>query len=104
MIVELAKLAAMLDLPDAVSYVLSDPFDPETAGIATPQVRTVPNFHETVGTLVPNGLFNHELVLDWIWPADTWALVGPAARRFRERTGSPNIYANYEALAETREQ
>jgi hypothetical protein len=104
MIVELAKLGAMFDLPDAVSYILSDSFDAETADITTPEVRTVLNFHETVGTLVSNGLLNRELVLDWIWPAGTWALVGPAARRFRERAGSANIYANYEALADAREQ
>jgi hypothetical protein len=51
------------------------------------------------GTLVKNDLLNRDLVYDWLWVAGSWDRVGPAAKRYRERTGVPYLYENFEALA-----
>jgi hypothetical protein len=99
LMVELAKLAAMNGLSDAVGTILSDEFDPETANAHDPAVRTVLNFNETVATLVSNDLLNRHLVQDWLWVSGTWARVSPAALRLREKTGASALYANYESLA-----
>jgi hypothetical protein len=56
-------------------------------------------FHETIGTLVKNGLLDRDLVYDWLWIAGSWERVGPAAKRAREKVGVPQLYENYEALA-----
>ena len=52
-------------------------------------------FNETVGTLVKNGLFDRELVYDWLWAAGVWSKVGPAALRAREQAGVPEPRLKY---------
>ena len=62
-------------------------------------VRAVLKWHETVGTLVKQGLLNRQLVNDWIWAAGTWALVKDVALGMRAETGEPSLWENFEALA-----
>ena len=100
LMVELAKWGAMIGLPEASRKVFADAFDPERADAQDPEVQTHLFFHETVGTLVKNELFNRELVYDWLWVAGSWERVGPAARRAREKAGVPQLFENFEALAE----
>jgi hypothetical protein len=57
-------------------------------------------FHETVGMLVKNDLLDRDLVYDWIWVSGAWERVGPAARAAREAAGVPEIFENFEALAQ----
>jgi hypothetical protein len=99
LVVELAKFGAMIELGDAAGKIFADDFDPETADLGDPAVRTVLGFNETVATLVKNGLLDRDLVLDWLWVAGTWDRVGPAAKRAREQSGSSVLYENFEALA-----
>jgi hypothetical protein len=99
LVVELAKFGAMIDLGEAVAKIFSDEFDPGTAELGDPAVRTVLGFNETVATLVKNDLLDRDLVLDWLWVAGTWDRVGPAARRAREAAGVSALYENFEALA-----
>jgi len=99
LVVELAKLASMSGVPEAVRAVFADDFDPNAAETTDPHVQTVLGFNETVGTLVKNGLLDRDLVLDWLWVAGPWERVGPAAKRAREKAGVPNLYENFEALA-----
>ena len=99
LVVELAKFGAMIELGDAVATIFADDFDPETAELSDPAVRTVLGFNETVATLVKNDLLNRDLVLDWLWVAGTWDRVGPAAERAREQAGVPVLYENFEGLA-----
>jgi hypothetical protein len=99
LVVELAKLAAMSGLGDALGKVFADDFDPDAAELSDPSVRLVLGFNETVATLVKNDLLDRSLVYDWLWVAGNWDRVGPAARRARERAGVPVLYENFEALA-----
>jgi hypothetical protein len=99
LVVELAKFGAMIELGEAVGRIFADDFDPETAELGDPAVRTVLGFNETVATLVKNGLLDRDLVLDWLWVAGTWDRVGPAAKRAREQAGVSVLYENFETLA-----
>jgi len=99
LMVELAKWGAAAGLGEASGAIWADDFDPETADARDKSVATVLVFHETIGTLVKNGLLNRELVNDWLWSAGSWSRVGPAAVRAREAAGEPRLYENFEALA-----
>ena len=80
--------------------VFADDFDRETAYVLDPHVDTMLVFHETLGTLVKNNLLDRGLVHDWLWVSGAWARVGPAALRARENAGVPEIFENFEALAQ----
>jgi hypothetical protein len=100
LLVQLAQWGAMIDLGEAVGAVFGEDFDPETADMNDPPVRTILAYGETVGTLVKNDLLDRGLVLDWLWIQGLWDRVGPAALRARERLGSDALYENFEALAQ----
>jgi hypothetical protein len=99
LLIELAKLGAMSGVPEAARAIFADDFDPDSAELSDPHVRTVLGWNETVGTLVKNGLLDRDLVLDWLWVAGSWERVGSAAKRAREKAGVSNLYENFEALA-----
>jgi hypothetical protein len=100
LIVELAKWGSMIGLPEASRTIFADDFDPGSAEALDPHVQTVLIFHETVGTLVKNGLLDRDLVLDWLWVSGAWDRVGKAALEARAAAGVPELWENFEALAE----
>ena len=100
LMVELAKWGAMIGLPEALRKVFADDFDPEAADSRDEEVQTLLFFNETIGTLVKNDLLDRALVYDWLWVRGAWDLLGPAAKRSREKSGVPEMYENFEALAE----
>jgi hypothetical protein len=100
LLVELAKWGSMMGLDEAARKILSDDFDAEAADALDPEVQRVLMFNETVGTLVKNNLLDRELVYDWLWVAGSWERVGPAAKRAREKAGVPELFENFEALAQ----
>jgi hypothetical protein len=99
LLVELAKWGSMINLGEATRTIFSDDFDPDAASVSDPAVQSVVIFNETVGTLVKNGLLDRELVLDWLWVRGMWERVGPAALRSREKSGTEQMWENFEALA-----
>jgi hypothetical protein len=101
LIVELAKWGAMIGLAEASRTIYSDDFDRETADALDTNVQTVLVFHETVGTLVKNELLDRDLVLDWLWVSGAWARVGPAALEARAHADVPELWENFEALAQS---
>jgi hypothetical protein len=103
LIVELAKWGSMIGLPEASRDVFSDDFDGDSAEALDPHVQTMLVFHETVGTLVKNGLLDRDLVLDWLWVAGAWDRVGKAAVEARAHAGVPELWENFEALAQAQE-
>jgi hypothetical protein len=100
MIVELAKWGAMIDLPAASRKIFADDFDPDAAHPLDEEVQTLLVFYETIGTFVKNDLLDRDLVYDWIWVTGAWDRVGPAALRAREQSGAPELFENFEALAQ----
>jgi len=101
LIVELAKWGAMIGLTDASRTIYSDGFDPESADALDTPIQTLLLWNETIGTLVKNDLLDRDLVLDWLWVSGVWERVGPAALRARAEAGSPELWANFEALAQS---
>ena len=99
LMVELAKWGSMMGLEEASRTIYADDFDPDAADVSDPSVQKIILFNETIGTLVKNGLFDRELVYDWLWVEGTWAKVGPAAQRARDKAGVPQLFENFEALA-----
>jgi hypothetical protein len=100
LIVELAKWGSMIGLPEASRAVFADDFDRDSAEALDPHVQTMLVFHETVGTLVKNGLLDRDLVLDWLWVAGAWDRVGAAALESRAAAGVTELWENFEALAQ----
>ena len=99
LLVELAKWGTMIRLDEASRTIFADEFDPDAVEASDPSIQAMLMFHETIGTLVKNGLLNRDLVYDWLWVAGSWERVGPAATRAREKAGVPALFENYEALA-----
>jgi hypothetical protein len=100
LIVELAKWGSMIGLPEASRAVFADDFDRDSAEALDPHVQTMLVFHETVGTLVKNGLLDRDLVLDWLWVSGAWDRVGGAALESRAAAGVTELWENFEALAQ----
>ncbi|TAL23788.1 MAG: hypothetical protein EPN99_03845 [Frankiales bacterium] len=62
-------------------------------------VMAVLKWHETIGTLVKQGLLDRGLVLDWLWVSGTWDLCKDVALGQRAELGVPQMWENFEALA-----
>ena len=100
LLVQLAQWGAMIDVGPALGAIFGEEFDPETAEMGDPPVRTILAYGETIGTLVKHDVLDRALVLDWLWVSGLWERVGPAAVRAREQLGSDALYENFEALAQ----
>jgi hypothetical protein len=99
LIVQLLRWGTDLQLPEAVSAVMADSYDADSATPDDPAVRSLLLFGETIGTLVKQGVLDRGLVFDLWWVEGIWNKVGPPALRLRERVGEPRLYENFEALA-----
>ena len=62
-------------------------------------ILNVLKWHETVGTLVKQGLLDRGLVLDWLWVAGGWELCRSIALGQRAELGVQEMWENFEALA-----
>jgi hypothetical protein len=65
------------------------------------QVKATLSFNETLGTFVKRGLLDRALVHDLFWIAGAWDRSRAIALHYREASGEPAIYENFEALAQT---
>ena len=54
---------------------------------------------ETLGTLYKHGLFNEDLLFDWLVVPMVWERIKGYALGVRLEAGNPGIYENFEALA-----
>jgi hypothetical protein len=99
LVVQIVRWGSEMGLDEAAHSLFAEGFDAEAASVDDPAVRKMLAFGETVGTLVKHGVLDRDLVVDLWWIDGTWARVGPAARRERERLDEPRLYENIEALA-----
>ncbi len=99
LVVQLLAWGNQLGLPEAVSTIMAESFDAESANADDPAVRALLLFGETVGTFVKQQVLDRGLVLDLWWVEGIWSRVGPAALRLREQMGEVRLYENFEALA-----
>jgi hypothetical protein len=62
-------------------------------------VYNVLKWHETIGTLVKQGLLDRGLVRDWIWVPGAWDMCRDIAIGQRAEVGEEAMWENFEALA-----
>jgi len=99
LLVQILQWGSTIGLGEAFAHIYSDDFEPDTADMRNPQVRTVLSFYEVVGTFVKQGLLDRGLVHD-LWALEmSWKRVGVAALKAREHSGEPRLFENYEMLA-----
>lgn len=109
LVVQLAQLAQAMHVdrgqallwthqPDGLSYETFEATYP-AAGDDAIAILNVLKWHETIGTLVKQGLLDRGVVLDWLWVSGTWGLCRPIALAHRAETGSDEMWENFEALA-----
>ena len=60
---------------------------------------TICGAFETLGTLYKHGLFNEDLLFDWLVVPMVWERIKGYALGVRLEAGNPGIYENFEALA-----
>jgi hypothetical protein len=105
---QLMSVSAELGLAEANSFLWSDAFVADYAEFKKrfpagskeqAYVTTVAGWFETVGTLVKHGLFNEELVHDWLAIELVWKRLEGVLLGMREEAHEPRLYENFEALA-----
>jgi hypothetical protein len=99
LLMQIVSWGTEMGIDDAGQAIFANDFDAKLATVNDLPVGKMLSFFETIATLVKHGVLDKELVLDLFWISGTWARVGPAALRERERIGEPRLYENYEALA-----
>jgi hypothetical protein len=110
LVVQLAQLGTSMNIELGTSLLFSHR---ETGGLThelfkqtyatgSPEsiaILNVLKWHETIGTLVKQGLLDRGLVLDWLWVAGAWETCQPIAMAQRAASGVPSLWENFEALA-----
>ena len=113
LMLQLAQLSAASGVNEAMNWLWSDEFVPDyaefrekhppgTEGFAN--ASKICRWYETVGTLYKNGLFNEDLLFDWLWVSGVWDRIKGFALGLREQSGVAAIYENFEAMAKAQER
>ena len=108
LMLQLAQWGAVSGTQDAVNWMWSDQFVPDykefvekyppgSEGFS--EATKICGWFETIGTLYKRGLFNEELLFDWLAVYIVWDRIKGFALGWREQTGEPRIYENFEAMA-----
>lgn len=82
-------------VPDYAEFV--EKYPPGSEGFAN--ASSICSWFETIGTLYKQGLFNEELLFDWLAVDLVWDRIKGFALGWREQTGAAGIYENFEAMA-----
>jgi len=112
-LLKVARLGVEMNLGEITGWIYSDQFTPDFEEFTKKyspdseeanKVRSALMWYETIGTLYKNGLFNEELLFDWLAVRPMWERLKSLALGQRERSGNPRMFENFEALvkAETK--
>ena len=97
----------------AIYWVLSELFVPDYAEFVKKyppgseeyeNVSKILGWFETLGTLYKHGLFNGELLFDWMAVNLVWERIKGFALGLREQWGEPRLWENFEAMAKAQKQ
>lgn len=108
LMLQLAQWGASTGAQKGMNWIWGDKFIPDYAEFVKKyppgsknfaKVSNVCSWYETIGTLYKQGLFNEELLFDWLAVYLVWDRVMGFAIGVREQTGEPRMYENFEALA-----
>jgi hypothetical protein len=109
---QLAQWGAASGMQKATTFLWSDKFVPDYAEFVKKYPRgseeyahasQICGWYETLGALYKHGLFNEELLFDWLWVSGVWDRIKGFALGVREETGNPHIYELFEAMAKSTE-
>lgn len=104
----LYQLSAIAGLGEAINWMWSDNFITDYAEFikkyppgseGNEKATRICGYYETIGTLYKNGLFNEELLFDWLAVYLVWDRIKDFAIGLREEAGEPRIFENFEAMA-----
>jgi hypothetical protein len=108
LLIKMAQWNTALGIPEILNWIWSDAFitDYEEFTKKYPQgseefrkVIDLLGWYETLGTLYKNGLFNEELLFDWLLIGPHWKRLEGIALGQRKARGNPRIFENFEAMA-----
>lgn len=108
LMLQLAQWQATLNVQEALNWMWSDqfvadfeeftekyPWGSEESGRAA----KICGVFEMLGTLHKHGLFNEDLLFDWLAVFAIWERIKGYALGVRQLAGNPRFYENFEALA-----
>jgi hypothetical protein len=108
LMLQLAQWQATLNVGEALNWMWSDqfvvdfeefvkkyPWGSEESGWAA----KICGVFETLGSLYKHGLFNEDLLFDWLAVSAVWERIKGYALGVRQGAGNPRLYENFEALA-----
>ncbi|MGC2486813.1 MAG: hypothetical protein WA359_11290 [Acidimicrobiales bacterium] len=98
LVVQLMQWETAMGVDDALAVLFNDSFNPETASMDDPNVRTVLTFGETVGALVKHHVLDRDLIRDVYWFDGIWEKVKHHALGARTESGEESLYENFELL------
>jgi len=108
LMLQLAQWGAASGLSEATNWMWSEQFVPDYAEFVekyppgSEEFRNVSNicgWFETLGTLYKHGLFNEELLFDWLAVGLVWDRIKGFALGQRKKIREPRLYENFEAMA-----
>ena len=112
LMLQLAQWMAISETDEAANWMWSDDFIPDFKGFSEKyppgsegavKAGKVLGWYETLGTLYKHGLFNEELLFDWLAVSLVWDRIKGYALGLREQVGEPRMYENFEAMAKASE-
>jgi len=104
----LYQLSAIAGLSEATNWMWSDNFITDYAEFIKKylpgsegyeKATRICGYYETIGTLYKNGLFNEELLFDWLAVYLVWDRIKNFAIGLREEAREPRLFENFEAMA-----
>lgn len=113
LMLEMARLGIDMNFGELTGWLFGEQFIPEYAEFTEKyppdseefnKVRSILMWYETLGTLYKQGLFNGELLFDWVTVKPFWERLKGFALGQREKSGNPRLYENFEALAKAEPQ
>jgi hypothetical protein len=108
LMLQLAQWGAAFGVPEATNWLWSDQFVPDYAEFVKKYplgsdgslgATKICGYFETLGTLYKHGLFNEDLLFDWLAVSVVWERIKGIALGVRQEAGNARLYENFEALA-----
>ena len=109
LVLQLAHLRATLGVSEASSWMWSDQFvtDPvqflkkyPSGSEGHGKAAKICGYFEILGVLYKYGLINEDLLFDWVAVVPAWDRVKSFPLGVRQRSGNPQLWHNFEAMAE----
>ena len=108
LMLQLAQWLTAAGLSEVWNWMLSDEFVPDYSDFMEKyppgsegyrKATDICMWMETIGTLYKHGLFNEELLFDWMTVSFIWDRMKGFALGEREKFGMPALWENFEAMA-----